>query len=386
ASRGEPGAHAVDRGAARPARCGALRGEGRRDAPRRHELGHVLQGPPGHAGQGRRLRLCVRAPGDGRLRAAPAGGRARRRRRHRDAGADDARRGAGGRRGDRRRVGCRRASVARSGEGPLMRVVVVGATGNVGTSVVSALAADGAVESIVGLARRPRGPAHPKVRWERADVRLTDLTSAFAGADAVVHLAWLLQPSHREPHMRAVNVDGSGRVFAAAAGAGVKTLVYASSVGAYAAAPTGDRPLGESWPATGIPSAFYGRHKALVEAMLDRFEAEHPQVRVVRLRPALIFKREAATAIRRYFVGPVVPPWAIRPGALPAVPWPAGLSFQAVHSDDIGEAYRLAVTDDRARGREELGWAPNVSALDALAELLGGIPARSGGATPVLAA
>ena len=57
-----------------------------------------------------------------------------------------------------------------------MRVVVVGATGNAGTSVVSALAADGAVESIVGLARRPRGPAHPKVRWERADVRLTDLT------------------------------------------------------------------------------------------------------------------------------------------------------------------------------------------------------------------
>jgi len=332
-----------------------------------------------------------------------------------------------------------------------MRVVVVGATGNVGTSVVSALAADESVDSIVGLARRPRGPAHPKVRWERADVRLTDLTSAFADADAVVHLAWLLQPSHREPHMRAVNVDGSARVFAAAAEAGVKTLVYASSVGAYAAAPTGDSPLGESWPATGIPSAFYGRHKALVEAILDRFEAEHPEMRVVRLRPALIFKREAATAIRRYFVGPVVPPWAIRPGALPAVPWPAGLHFQAVHSDDIGEAYRLAVTDDRARGayniaadpligaaefaglvdarivevprravrtaldlswrarlqatepgwldlafgvpvmdtsraRAELGWAPSVSALDALAELLGGIPARSGGATPVLAA
>ena len=52
-----------------------------------------------------------------------------------------------------------------------MRVVVVGATGNVGTVVVSALAADEAVESIVALARRPRGPARVKVRWERGDVR-----------------------------------------------------------------------------------------------------------------------------------------------------------------------------------------------------------------------
>jgi UDP-glucose 4-epimerase len=332
-----------------------------------------------------------------------------------------------------------------------MRVVVLGATGNVGTSVVSALAADDSVESVLGLARRPRGPAHPKVRWERADVRLTDMTSSFAGADAVIHLAWVLQPSHHEPRMRAVNVDGSARVFAAAAEAGVKTLVYASSVGAYAAAPTGDRPLDESWPATGIPSAVYARHKARVEGLLDRFEAEHPDIRVVRLRPALIFKREAAAAIKRYFVGPVVPPWVIRPGALPALPWPAGLRFQAVHTSDVAEAYRLAVTDARARGayniaanpligpsefgrlvdarivevprrmvrtaldvswrarlqatepgwldlavgvpvmdtaraRDELGWTPKVNAVDALAELLSGIPVRSSGETPVLAA
>jgi nucleoside-diphosphate-sugar epimerase len=332
-----------------------------------------------------------------------------------------------------------------------MRVVVVGATGNVGTSVVSALAADDSVESVLGLARRPRGPAHPKVRWERADVRLTDLAPAFAGADAVVHLAWLLQPSHHEPRMRAVNVDGSGRVFEAAAAAGVRTLVYASSVGAYAAAPSSGRPLDEAWPATGIPSAYYARHKARVEALLDRFEAEHPEMRVVRLRPALIFKREAATAIKRYFVGPLVPPWAIRPGALPALPWPAGLRFQAVHTSDVAQAYRLAVMNDEARGayniaadpvigpsefggivnarivevppgvvrktldlswrarlqatapgwldmalgvpvmdtsraRSELGWTPKVSAVDALAELLSGIPVRSTGETPVLAA
>jgi nucleoside-diphosphate-sugar epimerase len=41
---------------------------------------------------------------------------------------------------------------------------------------------------------------------------------------------------------------------------------------------------------------------------------------------------------------------------------------------------------DTSRAREELGWTPRVSALDALAELLEGIPGRASGDTPALAA
>ena len=77
-------------------------------------------------------------------------------------------------------------------------------------------------------------------------------------------------------------------------------LVYASSVGAYSPGPK-DRRVDESWPTAGIESSFYSRHKAEVERLLDRFERETPSVRVVRLRPALIFKREAASGIRRLF-------------------------------------------------------------------------------------
>ena len=101
-------------------------------------------------------------------------------------------------------------------------------------------------------------------------------------------------------------MDGSARVFRAAADAGVASLVYASSVGAYSPGPK-DRRVDESWPANGITSSFYSRHKAAVEKLLDRFEREHPQVRVVRLRPGLIFKREAASGIRRLFAGPFLP-------------------------------------------------------------------------------
>jgi len=77
-----------------------------------------------------------------------------------------------------------------------MRVVVVGATGNVGTALLRALADESAVTSILGLARRlPRIQA-PKVEWAAADISRDELVPHFTDADCVVHLAWLIQPSH----------------------------------------------------------------------------------------------------------------------------------------------------------------------------------------------
>src|SRR5436305_10171249 len=187
-----------------------------------------------------------------------------------------------------------------------MRVVVVGATGNVGTSTVRALVEDPAVEAVVGLARRVPSARLDGVEWRQADVRSCDLASHFRGADAVVHLAWLIQPSRDLDTTRAVNVDGSARVFEAVAAAVVPALVYASSVGAYSAGPK-DRLVDESWPTSGIETSFYSRHKAAVERILDSFEAAHPEMRIVRLRPGLIFQREAASEIRRLFAGPFLP-------------------------------------------------------------------------------
>jgi UDP-glucose 4-epimerase len=116
-------------------------------------------------------------------------------------------------------------------------------------------------------------------------------------------------------------------------------------VGAYAPGPK-DRRVDESWPTTGIQSSFYSRHKAEVERQLDRFEQEAARVRVVRLRPGLIFKREAASGIRRLFAGPLLPNALVRPGLIPFVPRHERLVFQVVHSHDVGEAYRLALLGD----------------------------------------
>ena len=231
-----------------------------------------------------------------------------------------------------------------------MRVVIVGATGNAGTALLRRLRSEPAVE-VLGVARRLPPPEEPydQVEWHSCDIggpgATETLARLFAGADAVVHLAWQIQPSHDGRRLYRTNVLGSLAVTAAAVRSGVPTLVFASSVGVYAPGPK-DAFVRESWPATGIIESSYSRHKALVEALLDRVEADHPTLRVVRLRPGLIFQREAGTSIGRYFAGPLLPARLLRFQRIPLVPSHPGLRAQAVHADDLADAYARVLRSD----------------------------------------
>jgi nucleoside-diphosphate-sugar epimerase len=304
------------------------------------------------------------------------------------------------------------------------------------------------VTEIVGIARRLPEWQPPRTRWVSADIARDDLRPHFAGADAVIHLAWLIQPSRDGTELQRVNVEGSRRVFRAAADAGVGALVHASSIGVYSPGPK-DTPVDESWPREGVPTSFYARHKAAAERALDELEIADPRLRVVRLRPGLIFKREAGPEVRRLFAGPLLPARLLRPGLVPVLPLPDRLVLQAVHGDDVGEAYRLAALSDQAQGayniaaepvldpsrlarafgarrvrvperalrvladatfrahlqptppgwldmglavpvmdvrraRDELGWTPRRSSVEALMELLDGMRAPAGRPTPPL--
>jgi UDP-glucose 4-epimerase len=326
-----------------------------------------------------------------------------------------------------------------------MRVVVVGATGNVGTSVLEALGRDDGVDSIVGLARRLATAAYAKTEFAAADITRDDLVAHFRRADCVIHLAWLIQPSRDQRLLWQTNVEGSSRVLAAVAEAGVPALVVASSIGVYSAGPK--ERVDENWPREGIQASWYSRQKAEVERRLDRFESEH-STRIVRLRPALIMKRASAESIRRLFTGPFLPSPLVKPGRLPVFPHIPGAVVQLVHSLDVGEAYRLAATRDvrgafnvaaepeldgrtvaaaigartltiparvartlaastwharlqptspdwldlalgvplldSTRARDELGWTPTRDGLATIRELLCGLADRAGGRTPPL--
>ncbi|MGP2437804.1 SDR family oxidoreductase [Streptomyces sp. JW3] len=251
------------------------------------------------------------------------------------------------------------------------RIVVTGATGNVGTSVVRLLAEDPAVESVLGLARRVPDWSPAKTEWAAVDLATerADLTGLFAGAAAVVHLAWAFQPTHDPATTWRTNVLGSLRVFEAVAAAGVPALVHASSVGAYSPGPK-DRAVTESWPTHGWPDAAYCREKAYLERALDVFERDHPGIRVVRMRPAFLFKRQAASEQRRIFGGRYLPGPLARPDLLPFLPDIPGLRMQALHTDDAANAYRLAVRSPDARGPFNLATDPPVDA-ELLGELVG---------------
>lgn len=137
-----------------------------------------------------------------------------------------------------------------------MRIVATGATRNVGSAVVEALSPDDAVAEIVGLARRETTWSPAKTRFVTADVSTDGLEQHFEGADAVIHLAWLFQPTLRPLVAWRANALGSMRVFDAAAAAGVRAIVHASSVAAYSPG-DGDRRVDETWPTHALPTAAY---------------------------------------------------------------------------------------------------------------------------------
>lgn len=303
---------------------------------------------------------------------------------------------------------------------------------------------------MVGVCRRPpvvdQGLyARPSwVALDLAEATTSQLTGVLRGADALIHLAWQIQPGRRRELQHRVNVEGTRSVLRAAADAGVGQLVVASSVGTYAPVHD-DLPRDETWPASGIASSTYSSQKAAVERLLD--DAVCAGLRLARLRPALVFQRAAGAQIARYFLGPFLPTSALRWG-LPVLPAPADLRLQVVASADVADAYVRALlrgatgafnvaaddlleVDDLARllsarhvplrwpalrsaadlsfraglqpteagwldmahyapvmstakVRDELGWRPEVTASAAVQQLLGGMVAGTGTASQAL--
>jgi nucleoside-diphosphate-sugar epimerase len=334
-----------------------------------------------------------------------------------------------------------------------VRIVVTGASGNVGTALLRRLSDVPEIDEIVAVARRLPSDDEPyrAARWVGCDIGAEaasrELAEVFAGAAAVVHLAWQIQPSHDPRLLHRTNVLGSRHVAEATVRAGVPALVHASSIGAYEPGPR-NRRVDESWPVGGVPGSLYSRQKAAVEHLLDGVEAAHPDLRVVRLRPGLIFQHDAGGQLARYFLGPFAPLSLLRRRTLPVVPLPARLRLQCVHAADVAEAYTRAVMSDArgafnvvtepvldpptiarvlkgrplpvpsalltwaagatwltrlqpadpgwlwlalraplldaTRARVELGWAPQYDALTALTDLIDGLAAGTGTTSPAL--
>src|SRR5690349_15022029 len=162
-----------------------------------------------------------------------------------------------------------------------LAVAITGPTGTFGSALLPLLEADDRVKRIVGVARRPFDPAEhgwTKMEYRQGDVRDVEvLKEAFAGADVVVHLAFAIFGGD-SPQVRDINYQGTLNTFRAAAAAGARRFVYASSIAAYGF--HGDNPVGmkETWPTRPANRLFYAREKAELEEALAAESADTPSL------------------------------------------------------------------------------------------------------------
>jgi len=288
------------------------------------------------------------------------------------------------------------ASAPRGRRTKPLTVAVTGPTGEIGQAVVSALERAREVGQILGMARRPFDPRErgwKKVVYRRGDVLDRRKVSRLVeDADVVIHLALMIMGSAKAS--RRVNLDGSRNVFEACAQAGVKRLVYASSVAAYGFHAENPQPLTEDVPARGSAAHYYSAQKAEVEDVLaDSLHGTRTRAYV--FRPCIVAGPQAPllidslpyTQVSERLPGPVLSLLDGLPILRPVLPDP-GVPFQLVHHDDVATAMRAAVIGRGKPGvynlagpgemtvktlADELGWysipVPEL-AVDAAAEMI----------------
>ena len=254
-----------------------------------------------------------------------------------------------------------------------MRIVVVGATGNIGTALLRAVTARHTVTSVDAVSRRGAGRLIVEgvpVRQHQLDLATPEGSSdrqAFAalaaGADAVVHLAW----AHERSAARETEANAllSSAVLHGAVGAAQLVVVSCASV--YAPS-YGLAPRAEDWPTTGVPDSSVSADRVGLESMVGRFAAAHPDVVASVVRPTITLQESAGAELVRRYVGPLLPRVGLG-RSYPLLLWPEGLRLQVAHADDVAAAL-LAVIERRAPGPYNVA-SPQVLDGAAVAEALG---------------
>ncbi len=217
-------------------------------------------------------------------------------------------------------------------------VAITGISGYLGRVLLPYLEQDAEIDRIIGIdIRPPENCTKDKLIFHQLDVREAKVEQALAGADVLVHLAFVLmrRPGDDEREIDEINVVGSRRVFEAAARQGVRKLIFTSSVVAYGLYPDNPVPLTEESPLRPNPGLYYSRAKAAVEGYLDAFEPEHPEVVVTRLRPCTVVGPQADPAQMAALISPTA---MLVQGYDPP--------YQLLHEDDLARALCLAIRRD----------------------------------------
>ena len=172
-----------------------------------------------------------------------------------------------------------------------LTVAVTGVAGYVGSRLVRSLCADDRVGRVLGFDLRAPAFRSDKLVFDTLDIRDRRLASRMRGVDALVHLAFVMDPIRDESEMHEVNVGGSQNVFNCTAEASVGKIVYLSSATVYGAHPNNECPLTEDSPLRANLDFSYAAHKLEVEYIAKEFRSEHPGIALD--AASKIFERQA---------------------------------------------------------------------------------------------
>jgi nucleoside-diphosphate-sugar epimerase len=232
-----------------------------------------------------------------------------------------------------------------------LTVAVTGPTGTFGSGLIPLLQKDPRIKKVVGIARRPFDPAArgwTKMDYRQGDVRdPAALEDAFEDADVVVHLAFLITGNAPRETIRAINVDGTLNVFRAAAAAGAKRFVYASSVAAYGFHDDNPIPMSEEHPVRPAAKLFYAQEKAEIEHLLGEESAAHPGLELYLLRPPIVVGPNAVGA-KEILPGPLAYVGGQVAGLIGKLPLPLptfapDIPLQLIHEADVGQAFLACI-------------------------------------------
>ena len=214
---------------------------------------------------------------------------------------------------------------------PPVRYLITGGSGYIGSRLVERLVSLPDTERILICDLRPPRVFHPGVEFKRLDVRDADLVRSTVAAerpDALLHLAFILNPMHDEAAMYEIDVGGTHNVLEAAAAAGVGQVLVTSSSTAYGTFADNPVPLTEEHPVRGVPDFEYARDKAESDRLCQLWALRHPDRVMTIVRPCIVFGPNVDNYIVRL--------WTQQPFQADfGLPEP-GLQF--VHEDDLVEA------------------------------------------------
>jgi UDP-glucose 4-epimerase len=212
-----------------------------------------------------------------------------------------------------------------------MRYVITGGSGYIGSRLVEHLHARDETEQIVICDLAPPRMHMPKTQFERLDVRDAQGVRSLlerASPDALVHLAFLLDPIHDEAQMYDVDVNGTHNVLDAASRAGTPQVLVTSSAVAYGAFPDNPVPLTEDDPVRGVASYSYARDKTESDRICQLWAERHPDRTMTIVRPCIVLGPNVDNSLVRIWTKA---PFQSDFGHLDN-------QIQFVHEDDVVEA------------------------------------------------